>query len=152
MKLKGIHSCDLQMLTAFPLFLLFLPTPLTRLPTYVFAHTRRSIAHSLADLVDLTAWKWKETSAWQARNVTDFFCKLRTFAPIATAHLSCARYTSRDACHVMYSSARTESKLNKYRADDLCGNLICEYFCWMLGDPHFFFRQITSFSVSFHYT
>ena len=26
----------------------------------------------------------------------------------------------------------------KYRTDDLCGNLICYYFCWMLGDPHFF--------------
>ena len=26
----------------------------------------------------------------------------------------------------------------KYRADDLCSNLICKYFCWMLGDPHFF--------------
>ena len=23
--------------------------------------------------------------------------------------------------------------------DDLCINLVCEYFCWMLGDPHFFF-------------
>ena len=40
----------------------------------------------------------------------------------------------------------------KYRADDLCVNLVCEYFCWMLGDPIFFFRQITSFSDSFHYT
>ena len=50
------------------------------------------------------------------------------------------------------SSARTESKLNKYRADDLCGNLICEYFCWMLGNPHFFFWQITFFFGSFHYT
>ena len=27
----------------------------------------------------------------------------------------------------------------KYRADDLWVNLVCEYFCWMLGDPHFFF-------------
>ena len=31
-------------------------------------------------------------------------------------------------------------------------SLVCEYFCWMLGDRHFFFRQITSFSDSFHYT
>ena len=36
--------------------------------------------------------------------------------------------------------ARTPSrKSTKYRAYDVCGNLICEYFCWMLGDPHFFF-------------
>ena len=40
----------------------------------------------------------------------------------------------------------------KYKADDFCGNLICESFCWMLDDPHFFFQQITSFSDSFHYT
>ena len=41
--------------------------------------------------------------------------------------------------------------LESYRANDLCGNLICEYFCWMLGDSHFF-RQITSFYDSLHYT
>ena len=29
----------------------------------------------------------------------------------------------------------------KYRADDLCVNLMYEYFCWMLGDPHFFFGR-----------
>ena len=35
--------------------------------------------------------------------------------------------------------ARTPSRNStKYRADDLCGNLICKYFCWMLGDPHSF--------------
>ena len=26
----------------------------------------------------------------------------------------------------------------KYRADDHCVNLVCEYFRWILGDPHFF--------------
>ena len=26
----------------------------------------------------------------------------------------------------------------KSRADDLCGNMICIYFGWMPGDPHFF--------------
>ena len=26
----------------------------------------------------------------------------------------------------------------KYRADNLCVNLVCEYFCWMLGDPLIF--------------
>ena len=41
----------------------------------------------------------------------------------------------------------------KYRADDLCVNLVCECFCWMIGDPHStFFRQISSFSDSFHCT
>ena len=35
----------------------------------------------------------------------------------------------------------------KYRIDDLCGNLICEYFCWMLGDPHFFFGRSLPFLI-----
>ena len=35
----------------------------------------------------------------------------------------------------------------KYRADDLCGNLICEDFCWMLGDPHFFFGRSLPFLI-----
>ena len=35
----------------------------------------------------------------------------------------------------------------KYRADGLCGNLICEYFCWMLGDPHFFFGRSLPFLI-----
>ena len=33
------------------------------------------------------------------------------------------------------------------RADDLCRNLICEYFCWMLGDPHFFFGRSLPFLI-----
>ena len=33
----------------------------------------------------------------------------------------------------------------KYRADDLCVNLVCKYFCWMLGDPHFFFGRSLPF-------
>ena len=38
-----------------------------------------------------------------------------------------------------FSSARTESKTQqKHRAGDLGVNLMCQYFCWMLGDPHFF--------------
>ena len=35
----------------------------------------------------------------------------------------------------------------KYRADDLCGNLICEYFCWIIGDPHFFFGRSLPFLI-----
>ena len=31
--------------------------------------------------------------------------------------------------------------------DDLCGNLIWEYFCWMLGDPHFFFGRSLPFLI-----
>ena len=35
----------------------------------------------------------------------------------------------------------------KHGADDLCGNLICEYFCWMLGDPYFFFGRSLPFLI-----
>ena len=52
-----------------------------------------------------------------------------------------------------FSSARTESKTQqKHRASDLGVNLVCQYFCWVLSDPQFFLRQITSFSDSLHYT
>ena len=73
------------------------------------------------------------------------------------AHCYCASLvrtlymTWRVARHVFQARAPSRNSV-KCRADDLCGNLICEYFCWMLGDPHFIFRQITSFSDSFHYT
>ena len=35
----------------------------------------------------------------------------------------------------------------KYRAGDLCGNLICEYFCWMLRDPHFLLGRSLPFLI-----
>ena len=35
----------------------------------------------------------------------------------------------------------------KYRAGDLCGNLIGEYFCWMIGDAHFFFGRSLPFLI-----
>ena len=52
--------------------------------------------------------------------------------------------------HVFQARAPSRNS-TKYWADDLCVNLVCEYFCWTLVDPHFF-RQITSFSDSFRYT
>ena len=73
------------------------------------------------------------------------------------AHCYCAslvrtlHMTWRVPRHVFQARAPSRNS-TKYRADDLSGNLICEYFCWMLGDPHFFFWQITSFCDSFHYT
>ena len=72
--------------------------------------------------------------------------RLRTFAPIATAHLSCARYTWRVPRHVFQARAPSRNSI-KYRAGDLCGNLICEYFRWIIGDPHFFFGRSLSFLI-----
>ena len=39
--------------------------------------------------------------------------------------------------HVFQACAPSRNS-TKNRADELCDNLISEYFCWMLGDPHFF--------------
>ena len=65
---------------------------------------------------------------------------------VRTLFIGHARATS------FFKRAHRVENSTKYRADDLCVNLVCEYFCWTLGDPHFFFRQIASFSDSFHYT
>ena len=60
---------------------------------------------------------------------------------VRTLFIGHARATS-------FLSARTESKTQqKYRADDLCVNFVCEYFCWMLGDPHYFFGRSFPFLV-----
>ena len=48
--------------------------------------------------------------------------------------------------HVFQARALSRNS-TKYRADDLCGNLICKYFCWMLGDPHFFFSRSLPFLI-----
>ena len=56
------------------------------------------------------------------------------------AHCYCAslvRTLYSVARHVFQARAPSRNS-TKYRADDLCGNLISEYFCWMLGYPHFF--------------
>ena len=54
---------------------------------------------------------------------------------ISSAH---AIHWSR-ACHVIFKRVHQVENSTKYRADDLCVNFVGEYFCWMLGDPHFFF-------------
>ena len=54
-------------------------------------------------------------------------------------------------CHVIFfNRAHRIENSTKYRADGLCINFVCEYFCFVA--PTFFCRQITSFSDSFHYT
>lgn len=70
------------------------------------------------------------------------------------AHCYCASLvrtlymTWRVPLHVFQARAPSRNS-TKYRADDLCGNLICEYFCWMLGDTHFFFgRSLPFLSLS----
>ena len=48
--------------------------------------------------------------------------------------------------HVFQARAPSRNSI-EYRAGDLCGNLICEYFCWIIGDPHFFFGRSLSFMI-----
>ena len=68
------------------------------------------------------------------------------------AHCYCASLvrtqymTWRLPCHVFQARAPSRNS-TKYRADELCANLISEYFCWMLGDPHFFFGRSLPFLI-----
>ena len=48
--------------------------------------------------------------------------------------------------HVFQARAPSRNS-TKHRADDLCVNLVCEYFCWMLGDLHFFFGRSLPFLI-----
>ena len=59
--------------------------------------------------------------------------------------LHCENKIDSIACHVIFERAHRVENLTKYRADDLCVNLVCEYFCWKLGDPHFFFGRSLPF-------
>ena len=68
------------------------------------------------------------------------------------AHCYCASLvrtlymTGRVPPHIFQARAPSRNS-SKYRADDLCGNLTCEYFSWMLGDPHFFFGRSLPFLI-----
>ena len=59
------------------------------------------------------------------------------------AHRYCAslvrtlHMTWRVPRHVFQALHLVENS-TKYRVDDLCGNVICEFFCWMVSDPPFF--------------
>ena len=46
--------------------------------------------------------------------------------------------------HVFQARAPGQNS-TKYRAEDLCVNLVCEYFCWMLGDHNCFFFSADDF-------
>ena len=75
---------------------------------------------------------------------------LRTFAPIATAHLLCARYTWRGECHFMYfkRAHRVETQQN-IELMTFAVTWSANIFCWMLGDTHFFFgRSLPFLSLS----
>ena len=68
------------------------------------------------------------------------------------AHCYCASLLRtpfiKHACATSFSSARTESKTQqKHRAGDLGVNLVCQYFCWMLGDPQFFSGRSLPFPI-----
>ena len=48
--------------------------------------------------------------------------------------------------HVFLARAPSRNS-TKYRADDLWGNLICQYFRWMPGDPNFFLCRSLPFLI-----
>ena len=78
-------------------------------------------------------------STYQQNN--EKYTLLRTFALIAILRVSSAHAIHWPrACHIIFKRTHRVKNSTKCRADDLCVNLVCEYFCWMVGDP-------TSFSA-----
>ena len=46
-----------------------------------------------------------------------------------------------------HTSSTWTEQLTKCSADGRCVNLVREYFCWMHGDPHFFFVRSLPFLI-----
>ena len=71
------------------------------------------------------------------------------FAPIVTVHLVHMLFIRHTRiCHVFQGCTPSQNS-TKYRADDTCVNLVCEYSCWTLGDPQIFFSRSLSFRIPF---
>ena len=101
-------------------------------------------------------WHGKQTSVWLIREVFPpkikvFVKKKQTNKPTifsiegrsSLLLLRISIWAIHDVAPRHVFQARAPSRNStKYRADDLCGNLICEYFCWMLGDPPFLGRSL----------
>ena len=71
---------------------------------------------------------------WGTRTFNSTFKDVR-------AHCHCASlvrtlYMTWHAPRHIFQARAPSRNSTKYRLGDLCSNLICEYFCWMLGDPH----------------
>ena len=60
----------------------------------------------------------------------------------------CARCSlgTRVPRHIFQALAANRNS-TKYIADDPCVNLVCEYFCWVFGDPHSFFGRSLLFLI-----
>ncbi len=79
----------------------------------------------------------------------DFYCLLKDVrAHCYCASLVCRLYMAWRAPRHVFQARAPSRNSTKYRADDLCDNLICEYFCWMLGDPHLFFGRSLPFLIA----
>ena len=77
-------------------------------------------------------------SLWFASAFKDVRARCYCASLVRTLFIGHARATS-------FSSAHRFKNSTKHRADDRCVNLVCEYFCWMLGDPHLFFGRSLPF-------
>ena len=75
-----------------------------------------------------------------AKFISSLFCWVWT---------RCARlkYMTWRVPRYVYQARAPSRNSTKYRADELCGNLISEYFCWMLGGPHCFFGRSLPFVI-----
>ena len=62
----------------------------------------------------------------------------------------CCRHKCFPACAAQETSWATMCPKHNVSSFTRAFSLVCEYFCWMLGDPHIFFG--ISLPDSFHYT
>ena len=89
-----------------------------------------------------------KVSQFSSRNHLHF---TSTAVSYVRAHCYCAsllRTTFIRHAHVTSSiSHRVETQQNIELIDDLCVNLMCEYFCWMLGDHALFFGRSLPFLI-----
>ena len=65
---------------------------------------------------------------------------LALFIKDVRAHCYCASlirtlYTRHARATSSFQARAPSRNSTKYRANDLCVNLVCEYFCWVLGAP-----------------
>ena len=108
---------------------------------------RISSAHAIHDVARATS------CISSARTESKLNCSQKEYAMQKEAKVKGPRKRKGVGQEKNWNCAQKKSKIIQkycfpiYRADDLYGNLISEYFCWMRGDPHFIFSRSIPFVI-----
>ena len=86
-----------------------------------------------------------------------WICLCEAKLKVKTAHFRLPSASQKIAClsslhwarpfHIIFKRAHRVENSTKYRAQDICVRLVCEYFCWMLVYPHFVFGRSLPFLI-----